>query len=107
VLGSQNTTVVNVNTSFQNGWARLSFTGANAVGAGILAATTTSRNVNTGTTSAVPANFRGLPVVGFMVRTLFNGTLSCTNSAGATASCQGSYGSLFDHRFEQNITPAP
>ena len=107
VLGSVNTTIVNVATGFQNGWARLTFLGTNATTTGITAATTTSRNVNTGTTSAVAGVFRGLPVIGFMARTLFNGTLSCTNAAGATASCQGSYGSLFDHRFEQNITPAP
>jgi hypothetical protein len=105
VLGSTNTTPINVRSGFQNGWARLTFTGTNAVGTGLVAATTASRNANTGGVSAVPAVFRGLPVIGFMARTLFNGTLSCTNAGGTAASCQGSYGSLFDHRYEQNITP--
>jgi hypothetical protein len=109
VLGSANAQPVAVNTQFQNGWARLTFTGTRAApgGTGLTAVTTATTNANTGLTSAVPAVYHGLPVVGFMVRSLFNGTLSCTGVGGATGSCQGSYGSLFDHRFEPNITPAP
>jgi hypothetical protein len=108
-LGSANAQPVSVNSAFQNGWARLTFTGTRAAagGTGLTAATTAATNANTGAVSAVPAVFHGLPVVGFMVRTLFNGLLSCTGSSGAATSCQGSYGSLFDHRYEPNITPAP
>ena len=107
VLASANTTPVNIRSTFQNGWARLNFTGANAAGVGLTATTGTATNANLGTTSAVATNFRGLPVVGFMVRTLNNGTLQCTNVSGAAASCQGSYGSLYDHKYVQAITPAP
>jgi len=107
-LGSLNTTPVNVTAGFQNGWARINFVGTNAVTTGVTSTTGTSTNVNTGIAAAAgPQVYRGLPVVGFMIRTLFNGTLSCTNSAGTAASCQGSYGSLFDHRFAQSITPSP
>jgi hypothetical protein len=108
VLGSTNTAPVNIRTGFQNGWARLAFTGTNATTTGLLAATTVTRNVNTGTTSALPARFLGLPVVGFMARNLNNGTLTCTSTTGtANVACQGTYGSLFEHKYEQSITPAP
>jgi hypothetical protein len=111
VLGSLNAQPVTVNSSFQNGWAQLNFTGTNATTTGILApaaAGVLATNVNLGTTSAAAQNYRGLPVIGFMVRTLFNGTLSCTGVGGGAASaCQGSYGSLFDHKYIANITPAP
>jgi hypothetical protein len=109
VLGSRNAQAVNVRSGFQNGWAQLSFAGTNATTTGItsVAAVSQSFNVNTGASSTVAQNFRGLPVIGFMVRTLFNGTLSCTGVGGAAGSCQGSYGSLFDHKYVSTITPAP
>ena len=112
VLGSMNAQPVNVRAGFQNGWAQLTFTGANATGVGITsnagAGLSNAINVNTGVASTAAQNYRGLPVVGFMVRTLFNGTLTCTGvSGGAAAACQGSYGSLFDHKYLNTITPAP
>ena len=110
VLGSQNSLQVLVNSTFQNGWANLSFTGTNAatVGLSSTAGTATVTNVNTGvTTAAATANFRGLPVIGFMARTLNNGTLTCTGVSGTSGSCQGSYGSLFDHKYMVTATPAP
>jgi len=109
VLGSANAQPVSVNPAFQNGWARLTFinTRSAAAGTGLPAVTTATTNANTGAVSATPAVFHGLPVVGFMVRSLFNGTLSCTGVGGTAGTCQGSYGSLFDHRYEPNITPAP
>lgn len=42
----------------------------------------------------------GLPMVGFMVRTLKNGTLACTSGA-----CQGNYGGSTPHRYRRVITP--
>jgi hypothetical protein len=107
VLGSLNTVPVNVRSTFQNGWMHVAFTGTNAVqsatlATGIAAATTTSTNVLTGATSAVPATYFGLPVVGFMVRTFNNGNIP---SGGATV--LSNYGSAFDHKFRETIAPAP
>ena len=48
----------------------------------------------------VPATFFGLPVTGFMVRTFANGNLTC-----GAATCQGNYGSLFNHSYTTTITP--
>lgn len=109
VLGSVNAQAVHVLDSFQNGWAQLTFTGTNATTTGIasVAAGSLAFNINTGTSSvATTQTYLGLPVLGFMARTFFNGTLTCTGAAGAT-SCQGSYGSLFGHKYLQSITPAP
>jgi hypothetical protein len=105
VLGSVNTTAINLSGGFQNGWANLRFTGNAAINAaaGLLATAGTTTNVSSGApTSVVPQRYFGLPVVGFMARTFNNGTLTC---AGST--CQGNYGSLFNHNFADNITPAP
>lgn len=110
VLGSRNTTAVNVTSGFQNGWARLTFTGTNSAagGIGLVSTAGTAINANTGTVSATPPVFHGLPVVGFMVRNLFNGTLTCQGFDGGPATaCQGTYGGLLDHKYEQNITPVP
>jgi hypothetical protein len=104
VLGSVNTTSVNVTAGFQNGWANLAFTGNNATNAaaGLLAAAGFTQNATTGAASAAAQQYFGLPVVGFMARTFNNGTLTC---GGAT--CQGNYGSLFNHNFTENIIPTP
>lgn len=98
VLGSVNTTAISVASSFQNGWATLSFTSTAATTTGIRAASGTSTNLSTGATSATPPTFFGLPVVGFMMRTFNNGTLG---------SFQANYGSAFDHKYRQSITPTP
>lgn len=102
VLGSLNTVPVNVRSTFQNGWMNVAFTGTNATTSGIAATTTTTTNVLTGLTSATPATYFGLPVVGFMVRTFNNGTIS---SGGSTV--LSNYGSAFDHKYRENIAPAP
>lgn len=99
-LGSVNYSSVNVTSTFQNGWANMSFTGANAV-AGIASdAASITTPISTGVGAAGSQTFSGLPVMGFMVRTFNNGTLTC-----GTASCQGTYGSAFDHKFQQTIVP--
>lgn len=105
VLGSFNVTNVNVNTTFQNGWARLSFTGAGATTLG-MGSTISDRSIMDSTAltttlaGGVPATFFGLPVTGFMVRTFANGNLTC-----GAATCQGNYGSLFNHSYLTTITP--
>jgi hypothetical protein len=105
VLGSQNSLQVAVNPNFENGWANLSFTGTAATTTGLSSTTGTATvtNVNTGiTTAATTANFRGLPVVGFMVRTLNNSLLTCS-----TGTCTGAFGALYDHKYQVTATPAP
>jgi hypothetical protein len=105
VLGSRNMTNVSVST-FQNGWARLSFTGTNATTTGLpsVGATRTSLGTDAtgfaGTVVASPVTFLGLPVTGFMVRTFQNGGLTC-----ASGTCQGNYGGLFSHSYQTTITP--
>jgi hypothetical protein len=108
VLGSVNLTNVTLPSTFQNGWARLSFIGANAVApigmAG--AAATSDRTAVNSTTLAIAAGtagaqtFFGLPSTGFMIRTFDNGTLTC-----GSGSCQGNYSAIFRHSFITTITP--
>jgi hypothetical protein len=104
VLGSVNLLNVTIPSAFQNGWANLTFTGANATTVGLGAEATTDRVNLTGAgpaTIAVGAvTYFGLPVTGFMIRTFDNGTLSC-----ATGSCQGNYSALFPHSYITTITP--
>jgi len=106
VLGSQNTTAVALQsaTNFQNGWARLHFSGAGASTTGLVSGVTNNvTNLNTGVTTPVGGvTYRGLPVVGFMIRTFDNGNLTC-----GTATCQGNYGGSVSHAYENNILPAP
>lgn len=105
VLGSRNLTNVNVTTGFQNGWARLAFTGVGAANG--LGATATSQRISLGTDAPVmgavtagAVTFLGLPVTGFMVRTFSNNTLSC-----GTATCQGNYSAAFVHSYGTTIVP--
>lgn len=105
VLGSVNLTNVNVTSTFQNGWARLTFTGAGAATLGMGSSTTErafmdSTAAATTVSATAPATFFGLPVTGFMVRTFRNGNLAC-----GTATCQGNYGSLFKHSYATRIVP--
>lgn len=106
VLGSVNLTNVNVTTTFQNGWARLTFTGAGAATLGMGSSTTDrafmdSTAATTTLAGGIPATFFGLPVTGFMIRTFKNGNLTCTGAA----TCQGNYGSLFNHSYITRIVP--
>jgi len=99
VLGSQNVTAVTVSSNFQNGWARVHFAGANASAVG-LASEAASVTVTAGVAAAGAETFFGLPVVGFMIRTFSNGTLTC-----GTASCQGNYGGSVSHAYTLNVLP--
>jgi hypothetical protein len=112
VLGSTNVTNVNVTatSSFQNGWALLSFTGAGATSPLGLNTLTTSERVDLGgpaaATVAGAVTFFGLPVTGFMIRNFKNGNLTCPAATGTgTITCQGNYGSLFGHSYRNVITP--
>jgi len=106
VLGSQNVTAIAVTTSFQNGWADIHFSGANASTVGLVSDATSSTASNLNATAVAPVfaagaqTFRGLPVVGFMIRTFSNGSLAC-----GTATCQGNYGGSVSHAYKNNNTP--
>jgi len=107
VLGSVNVTNVTVNSTFQNGWARLNFIGTNALTNGMAGAAATSDRTAVGTNVAAIAagtagaqTFFGLPSTGFMIRTFDNGNLTCTSGT-----CQGNYGALFRHSYVTTITP--
>lgn len=84
--------------SFQSGWGFLSI----APGEFYLASlsTSTARDVTTGATRMRRFAVRGLPVVGFMVRSFKNGTLNC-----GSGGCQGNYGGSFSHRYRRLIEP--
>jgi hypothetical protein len=99
VLSSVNTTAITVTSGFQNGWANMQFTGTNATTTGLTAASGTTTNILTAATSAAAPVFLGLPVVGFMVRSFNNGTLA--------GNIQANYGSAFEHKYRQSITPLP
>lgn len=105
VLGSANVTNVTVTSTFQNGWAALTFAGTNANSPlGLASIASSDRSSLAG--AAIPAGtagahtFSGLPVTGFMVRTFQNGNLAC-----GTATCQGNYASAFSHSYRTTITP--
>jgi hypothetical protein len=105
VLGSANVTTVGVTNTFQNGWAEVHFTGAGASTVGLVsvggAGTGTSTiSLATGAAVTTAQTFHGLPVVGFMIRTFNNGTLTC-----GTATCQGNYGGSASHGFRNFIVP--
>jgi len=102
VLGSANNLSVNVTAGNQNGWANLSFTGANSLVGLVSQAGSSTVNIGTLVGVAGAQTYLGLPVTGFMARSFNNGTLTCEG-----ASCQGNYGSLFTHNFIDNITPRP
>ena len=109
VVGSQNWTNVST-TGRQNGWARLSFVGVGAATTGVssLAGTGFAMNVTTAATASnATVNFRGLPAIGFMARTLNNGALSCTTFGGSAGVCAGSYGAAFAHKSQTTPIPAP
>lgn len=105
VLGSVNVTLVAVTPTFQNGWGRLTFSGTNATTVGMGSSTSDraimdSTALGTTLAAAGPATFFGLPATGFMIRTLKNGNLVC-----GSATCQGNYGSLFNHSYVTTIVP--
>jgi hypothetical protein len=100
VLGSRNVTAVSVSSAFQNGWMRVNFTGTNAVGTGLTSDATSTTVGAAGIITTAAQTYHGLPVVGFMVRTYANGTLTC-----GTASCLGNYMGSVGHAFTLNVTP--
>ena len=100
VLGSLSqgtSTDVSLAIGRQNGWMR-----ANTPAGALLTSlgTSTRMSLANGATAQGAHAHAGLPVVGFMVRTFENGTLTC--AAGA---CQGNYGGSFPLQYRRSITP--
>ena len=100
VLGSVNVTSVGVSSTFQNGWMRVHFSDLNASGVGLVSDVTSVTVTNAVAGAAAVQTYHGLPVVGFMIRTFNNGTLTC-----GTASCQGNYGGSVGHAYTLNVLP--
>ena len=92
--------------TFLNGWIGIELH-ANPM---VSSATSTRTNLRTGEIQSgghtfgteSPGNFLlgGLPIVGFMARSLSNGLLTCGG-----ASCQGNYGSAVPFTYSRSITP--
>ena len=103
VLGSRNSVAVPVQAGFQNGWASATFTGANATTAltgGLASATSTTLDQFQAApfAAATARTFVGLPVTGFMVRSLTNNAVSCL-SGTTTINCQSNFGAAFRHAY--------
>jgi len=94
VLGSANATAITLASTFQNGWADLKFSGTGAATTGITAASGYKIDLTNGAETQQAPNYKGLPVVGFMVRTFNNGVLG---------NFQANYGSAFVHAVRKSI----
>lgn len=124
VLGSRNVLAVSVLTSpaFAAGWINMVFTGANAttgilsLAGGDLAASNVALPLGqpqpfgpvglaSGTFTARPHTFFGLPVTGFMVTARTNSSVACTLPSGSAGTCSGNYAGLFGHSYRTVITP--
>jgi hypothetical protein len=107
VLGSRNTLSVTVPQNFQNGWMLLTFTGSGATSAAGGVPTSGAGNRMTqaaGSFVAVPGTFVGLPVTGFMLRTLTNNAVDCVRGGVTVAGgCQGNYSALFPHAYRTTV----
>lgn len=86
-------------SEIQNGWIRMTPTGNQAS----LTSLPSSMRVDVATGQVTPGahSFRGLPVIGYALRTFTNGTLSCVGAG----SCQGNYGGAFPFRYRRSIAP--
>jgi hypothetical protein len=104
VLGSQNTLAVSVPQGFQNGWMSVTFTGSGATGVGVPSIAGNTLDQVGADPFPGPRTFVGLPVTGFMVRTLTNNAVTCIRGGATVAGgCQGNYGSLFQHAYRTTI----
>ena len=101
VFGSANGTGgAGIPPPFQDGWAKLRFTG-NGPAPGLVSLPGSSRlELRTGLVTTGAVRVQGLPVTGFLARTFINGLLAC-----ASGTCQGAYGSAFSHRSSRALSP--
>ena len=86
-----------------SGWASVVFDSSAAAFIGLQSpGAFVGEDLNTGALGGQASGPLGLPVVGFMVRTFVNGTLTCSATR-----CQGNYGSLFPHKYSRYALPYP
>ena len=102
VLGSETRGLIEggllrVTSGFQNGWLALVPAAVGNVLTSLVNSTRT--DMATGQVATGAHSYRGLPVVGFGLRTFANGTLSC-----GAAACQGNYGGAFPFKYRREIT---
>lgn len=103
VLGSVNGLRLGEIGGFTSGWMRVRVAeGPGELGRLRSEPGSISTDLATGAVTSGRFEVRGLPWVGFMVRTFNNGTLSC--AAGA---CQGNYAGAFAHRVVRSIDLVP
>jgi hypothetical protein len=93
ILSSTNS--VNRATTYQNGWARLNLVGPLALGNNV-----THRLVSPGGNNGT-VTFTGLPVVGFMVDTYYNGSIPLAGGGNI----QSAYGASFKHKTTTCVSP--
>jgi hypothetical protein len=86
---------VPVPSGVENGRMQVRYDGLGTLGS---LPSSTWVDLRTGATGMGPVLVSGYPTIGFMVRTLQNGTLSC-----GSATCQGNYASAFPHRRVQRF----
>jgi hypothetical protein len=105
VLGSINNVQITVPSTFQNGWARITFLGSKSQSPLGLSSLTGARLTMAGAATVNNHTFVGLPVTGFMARTFRNATLPCTTSAGAATTCSVVFESNFAHGYNTIVLP--
>jgi hypothetical protein len=100
---SSSNTIAAVPPAFTTGWITLTFAASSSQTTGLRSLQNSwSRNLDGGQFEPGIYVLRGLPALGFMMRTFENGTLSC-----AATACQGNYGGSFPHRVRRAVSRAP
>lgn len=90
---------VRLPTTFTSGWVRITpVVFGNREGIRSLPSSIRILDA-TGEARTGPHNYRGLPMIGFTVRSFENGTLSCGSGL-----CQGNYGGAFTATYRREIT---
>ena len=97
-LGSRNSWGLALPPGARNGSAQVSFGGFG--GTPSMTFTAAATRISDGALTNESVRIDGLPLLGFMVRTFQNGTLTCTG-----ASCQGNYGGSFPHKYTRTLGP--
>jgi hypothetical protein len=98
-FGSSNGWLIGFQNAGDGGTLEMDFAnGFNSVPYAVVDATST--RLADGATANERLRLLGLPMVGFMARTLRNGTLTCGG-----ASCQGNYGGSLPHRYKREVQP--
>jgi hypothetical protein len=105
VLGSINNVALTLPSTFQNGWARITFLGTKSQSPLALSSIAGNRLDPTGAVTVNTHTFVGLPVTGFMARSFKNATLPCTTTGGTATTCSVLFESNFAHGYVTTILP--